>query len=119
MSRSGWDDDTLNRVYDKTEGYCYYCGKSLAWKNYGVYGARAAWQVDHSVPLSLGGTDHLNNLVPACIGCNLQKGTQLGRNFKRQFQEPAASSGWTLGEFALGVVAVLLIASLLGGKGPR
>lgn len=25
---SGWEDDTLNDVYDKTGGYCHICGKT-------------------------------------------------------------------------------------------
>ena len=52
----GWSNDILNKVYDKTGGYCYHCGKKLAWKNYGISKARGAWEVDHSNPLSKGGT---------------------------------------------------------------
>lgn len=68
-----WDDDTVNDVYDRNGGYCWHCGKRLAFSNYGAVGAKGAWEVDHSVPLSRGGTDRLNNLVPACIECNRSK----------------------------------------------
>ncbi|MCU4677647.1 HNH endonuclease [Catenovulum sp. 2E275] len=47
---------------------------TLAKKNYGVVGMRGAWEVDHSIPISKGGSNHLNNLFPACIPCNRKKG---------------------------------------------
>lgn len=33
--------------------------------------------IDHVVPLSRGGTNHEDNLVPACKSCNSSKGTKL------------------------------------------
>jgi 5-methylcytosine-specific restriction endonuclease McrA len=69
-----FSDDRLNRIFDRTSGYCHVCGKKLAFSNYGVAGARGAWEVEHSVPRCEGGTDHLNNLYAACIPCNRQKG---------------------------------------------
>lgn len=62
-----WDEERLRKVYDKTEGYCYHCDKKIAWTNYGRPGRRGAWEVDHSIPRSAGGTDHLNNLMPSCV----------------------------------------------------
>ena len=64
----------LREIYDKTTGYCHICHKKLSFKNYGTVGARAAWEVEHSKPRTKGGTDHLNNLYPACISCNRSKG---------------------------------------------
>lgn len=78
-----FDTQTLRYIYDKTGGYCRYCGKKLAWTNYGVIGARGAWEVDHSIPLSRGGTEHLNNLFPVCISCNREKGNMTGIEFQR------------------------------------
>ena len=69
----GYSDDELNYIYDKNKGYCWHCDKKLSFRNYGIVGARGAWEVDHSVPLSRGGTDYLQNLVPACITCNRGK----------------------------------------------
>ena len=60
-----WDEGTLDWVYDRTGGYCRYCEKKLSQINYGTPGARGAWEVEHSVPQSLGGTDYLSNLWPA------------------------------------------------------
>lgn len=76
-----WDEDTINEVYDRNDGYCWHCGKKLAFSNYGVIGSRGAWEIDHSVPVSRGGTDRLNNLVPACIECNRSKQDLSSRQF--------------------------------------
>jgi 5-methylcytosine-specific restriction endonuclease McrA len=70
-----FNDEQLNRIYDRTSGYCHICHKKLAFKNYGCNGTRGAWHVEHSRARSKGGTDHLNNLYAACIDCNLEKGT--------------------------------------------
>jgi len=76
-----WDDDTVNEVYDKNDGYCWHCGKKLSFQNYGKSGERGAWEIDHSIPLAQGGTDHLNNLVPSCIACNRSKQDLNSRQF--------------------------------------
>lgn len=70
-----YDDDRLNRIYYKTDGYCHLCGKKLSRNNYGSNGSKGAWEVDHSIAKANGGTNHLNNLFPACIPCNNEKGT--------------------------------------------
>lgn len=64
-----------SRIYDRTSGRCHLCHKKLAFKNYGAFGTRGAWEVEHSRPQANGGTHHLNNLFPACIHCNRAKGT--------------------------------------------
>ena len=69
----GYDDETLNFIYDKSDGYCHYCGKRLAWTNYGSPEAKGAWEVDHGVPLSRGGSDHMRNLWAICVECNREK----------------------------------------------
>lgn len=87
-----WNDETLDWVYDRTDGYCRYCEKKLSRINYASPGYRGAWEVDHSVPLALGGSDYLSNLWPACIECNRDKGTRTGPHYKRLFQEPRRPS---------------------------
>lgn len=77
----GYTNDRLNDIYDKNDGRCWHCGIQLAFTNYGSLGARGAWEVDHSQPISEGGTDHLNNLVPSCIPCNRKKGALKTRQF--------------------------------------
>lgn len=75
-----WSDEQLNRIYDRTSGYCHLCGKKLAFTNYGCPGSRGAWEVEHSVPRASGGTDRANNLYAACIPCNRGKQTRSTRS---------------------------------------
>jgi 5-methylcytosine-specific restriction endonuclease McrA len=71
--------DQLNWIFARTSGLCHICRKSLCRNNYGRLRARGSWQVEHSVPKSKGGTDHLNNLFPACCDCNLKKSNRTTR----------------------------------------
>ena len=43
------------------DGRCAYCGE------------RAPLEIDHRVPLSRGGTDSIDNILPACGPCNRRK----------------------------------------------
>jgi len=107
-----WDGNTLDWVYDRTGGYCRYCGKKIYWSNYGRLDGRGAWEVDHSVPVSLGGTDYLRNLWPACIDCNRDKGTMKGSQYMRLFDDgptKASSSDSVVRDF----VALFLVALFL------
>jgi len=51
-------------VWEKSGGRCWYCGVTLTPWNF---------HVDHYMPRSKGGGDDLENLVPACRNCNLEK----------------------------------------------
>lgn len=72
-TRKRHSDEQLNRIYDRTSGRCHVCRKKLAFCNYGRFGNRGAWEVDHSRPVSRGGTNHGNNLFAICIPCNREK----------------------------------------------
>lgn len=119
-----FDDDTLDRIYRRTRGQCHMCRKSLARKNYGQYGERGAWEVDHSQARSQGGTDHLNNLRPACISCNRSKGASSSRSkrekhgYSREPYSPdeyeAAVQRSTVG---LGTTGALLGYAVWGASG--
>lgn len=74
-----FDKQTLTRIYRRTSGYCHLCHAKLSLKNYGQAGKKGAWQVEHSVPRSRGGTDHLNNLFAACVSCNCDKSNKTTR----------------------------------------
>jgi len=84
--------ERLSRIFEKTDGYCYHCGKKLAWRNYGEVTRKAAWEVDHSIPKSKGGTDHLNNLVPSCISCNREKGDLSSRQYSAMIGDDSNES---------------------------
>ncbi len=117
MSR--WDDDTLRNVYDKTGGYCRYCGKKIARINWGNLYGKGAWEVDHSIPLARGGTDHRNNLFPACVTCNREKGTMTGAEFLRLFENaPTRQTPWweELAGVVISAVAIGLVLNALSNS---
>lgn len=59
-----YSKDTLRHICDKTSSRCHICWKKVAWKNYGIVGARMAWEVDHSNPRARGGSDRTSNKQP-------------------------------------------------------
>lgn len=65
-------------IHKKTRGRCHLCGARHVLRGHG-----RDWHVDHSKSRYYGGTDHLNNLFVACIGCNLSKGVSHGKDFRR------------------------------------
>jgi 5-methylcytosine-specific restriction endonuclease McrA len=77
--------DMLRSVFRKTDGRCHLTGRKLAFGNYGSFGQRGAWEIEHSVPQSKGGTDHLNNLYPASISANRSKGNSATRTIRSQY----------------------------------
>lgn len=81
--RMRYSDEKLERIFDRTSGYCHICCRKLAYCNYGIRGARGAWNVEHSIPRALGGTDHLNNLYASHIECNELKQTDCTRWSRR------------------------------------
>ena len=79
-----YSDELLTAIYDRTSGYCHICRKKLAFRNYAIPGARAAWHVDHSNPEARGGSGRLGNLYAACIACNCSKGACTTRSARTQ-----------------------------------
>jgi len=111
-------------IYDRTAGRCHICGKRLARKNYGKHGQRGAWEIEHSVARARGGSDHGNNLYPACISCNRAKGTvtsrtararngrtraPLSKQRRGQVRASRAVGGGLLGLAAAGLVGAPLL----------
>lgn len=45
--------------------FCHWCKRKLTFEESSV---------DHVIPLSRGGTNHIKNLVIACVECNLKRG---------------------------------------------
>jgi 5-methylcytosine-specific restriction endonuclease McrA len=68
-----WTKPELRLIYDRTRGYCHLCHCKMSFTNYGRFGERGAWEVEHSNARANGGTDHGNNLKGACISCNREK----------------------------------------------
>jgi len=63
------------KVWNKSAGICWYCGK--------VMNPFEEFSVDHFIPKKRGGTDDLENLVPACRGCNSMKRDRSLEEFRR------------------------------------
>jgi hypothetical protein len=68
--------ERLQKVFRKTDGKCHLCGRKCTFSKYGDRNAEGGWHVEHSIAKANGGSDHLNNLFPAHIHCNLKKGTK-------------------------------------------
>ena len=85
-----FDKNRQALIFEKTGGRCHICRKSLVQRNYGSVGARGAWEVEHSVPRAKGGSDHQNNLYPACIPCNRRKSTASSRSARQKHGFKAA-----------------------------
>jgi len=45
-------------------------------------GARGPLEADHRIPLSRGGTNYIENILPACRSCNSRKHTLTEREFR-------------------------------------
>ena len=72
-------DEQLSRIFERTDGRCHICHGKLYFGNYGVFGRRGAWEVEHSNPRCNGSSDRLGNLYAAHIVCNRQKGSMTTR----------------------------------------
>ena len=65
-------------VLQKTGWCCAYCGVVL-----GLDG----FQVDHVVPLRLGGKDEIENMLPACRSCNHYKRGNSLEGWRRMLEQ--------------------------------
>ena len=74
----------IRTIYERTNGYCHLCHKKVSLKNYGCRDGRGAWEIDHSRARANGGTDHGNNLLPACISCNRKKQARGSHTIRHQ-----------------------------------
>jgi 5-methylcytosine-specific restriction endonuclease McrA len=70
-------------VWDKTNGRCFYCHNTLP-DNTELFDDQGKacvtirnWDIDHVIPLSRGGTNHIDNLAPSCKGCNHKKSDKI------------------------------------------
>ena len=70
------------KVYQKYNGHCAYCGKEIAYKE---------MQVDHLVPLAdyaFGrGENTIENMMPACRRCNHYKRANPLEDWRRMIEE--------------------------------
>lgn len=86
----GWPKRRI--VYATTMGRCFYCGLPLVpdvGLSEDVHGHdwilpqhQQLMSVDHKLPVQRGGTDSIDNLVPACGTCNNRKGLSSVEEFR-------------------------------------
>lgn len=65
-------------VLQKTNGHCAYCGIELG---------STEFQVDHVVPLRLGGKDEMENMLPICRSCNHYKRGNSLEGWRRMLEQ--------------------------------
>jgi 5-methylcytosine-specific restriction endonuclease McrA len=73
----GYTAEQRRNIFDRGERRCHLCGHRLTFAG--------PWHVEHSRPLVRGGTNHGNNLRPACAECNLKKGVGSARDARAAF----------------------------------
>lgn len=61
--------DELIEKFNSLGNVCYYCGRA------------GKLTVDHNIPLSMGGTDNIDNILPACHSCNSKKNTRTANEY--------------------------------------
>ena len=66
------------------DGHCHFCGDEIELNKRG-WTARMSghWEADHVVQKKNGGSDNLNNLLPACTRCNRLRWGRSGRSLRR------------------------------------
>lgn len=69
--------DSFNKNCKNRDGYLHQCKECVSkkvkkWREEYCKVSKAGTK-DHVVPLSKGGTNYIDNIVPACVSCNSSK----------------------------------------------
>lgn len=69
MTRRTWTPRRKLAVFDAHSGRCHLChGK--------IDGTRESWELEHIIPLAMGGADDETNVAPAHVACHRAKTTK-------------------------------------------
>lgn len=78
IKRKKFSDKERLAIYRKTKGHCYLCGEFVDFD---------AFEIEHRIPLSKGGTNDLSNLFCSCHCCNTIKQNILPRDFLEKISQ--------------------------------
>jgi len=70
-SHTRWE---WSQVIRRHGNKCYWCGKLLK---------RAEATRDHLTPISRGGSDRIDNIVPSCMACNMEKRARTEAEYRK------------------------------------
>ena len=85
MRMAKYSGERLLQIFERTHGDCHICGRRLCFGNYAALSEKGAWEVEHSRPRAMGGSERLNNLYAAHIRCNRQKGARSTRSARAEW----------------------------------
>ena len=60
-----FQDRLLIEVFNRTQGYCFYCRREIVFHAYRAFSERGVWVIDRFIPVSKGSSDNPDNWV-AC-----------------------------------------------------
>lgn len=66
MTRRTWTAKRKLAVFEAHGGRCHICGEKID-------GTREPWELEHIVPIALGGADDETNAAPAHVSCHKPK----------------------------------------------
>lgn len=64
MSRRRWSTRTRLRIHERDNGICYLCGMPVG---------HMGFELDHKIPIALGGNDDEENMSLICRPCHVIK----------------------------------------------
>ena len=109
--------DVRRLVFNKNDGRCHLCGGRLS---------ISSFHIEHSKSKANGGSDHLNNLWPACRACNLKKSNRYTSGQMRELNgygkfkrsDDDDNLGLLLGLAAIGALALIVSKNRPTGRDP-
>lgn len=78
MKRKSIPKNIREKVYEKYDGRCAYCGQLITYED---------MQVDHIEPLYQGRQDEIENYNPSCRMCNFYKHTKDLEQFRKELEK--------------------------------
>jgi 5-methylcytosine-specific restriction endonuclease McrA len=83
-----------HNIYLRDGNRCQYCGHRFS---------SSELSLDHVIPLSRGGTSHWENVVCACLACNVRKGNRTPHEAAMRLIAPPKKPRWhPVGQFGSG-----------------